>query len=162
MKLIFLHSSDIHGFLLPTDYQTKNDYDAPFSLSRVSSVIKAEKIKYGKDHVIVTDSGDCLQGSPLASYAHSINDYSALAEVTAAYNAAGYDARCVGNHDFNFGLDYLTYYVDNNDAPIINDNVLDAQTDVPAFGKEYQIVEKAGIKVGLLGMTTQYLSLIHI
>ena len=36
MQLVFLHSSDTHGFLLPTDYQNKTDYHAPFSLSRVT------------------------------------------------------------------------------------------------------------------------------
>lgn len=65
MQLVFLHSSDTHGFLLPTDYQNKTDYNASFSLSRVSSVIKAEKKKYGANNVVVTDAGDCLQGSPL-------------------------------------------------------------------------------------------------
>ena len=54
MKLVFLHSSDTHGFLLPTDYQNKTDYHAPFSLSRVSSVIKSEKKKYGDNNVVVT------------------------------------------------------------------------------------------------------------
>lgn len=157
MKLVFLHSSDTHGFLLPTDYQNKDDYDAPFSLSRVSSAIKSEKKKFGADNVVVTDSGDCLQGSPLASFTHSTNDYADLATFTKAYNSVGYDARCLGNHDFNFGLDYLTYYVDNNKAPIINDNILDEETEVPAFGKEYQIIEKAGLKIGLLGITTQYI-----
>lgn len=43
MKLVFLHSSDTHGFLLPTEYQDKYNYNAPFSLSRVSAAIKAEK-----------------------------------------------------------------------------------------------------------------------
>ncbi|WP_251717024.1 bifunctional metallophosphatase/5'-nucleotidase [Lactobacillus agrestimuris] len=157
MKLVFLHSSDTHGFLLPTDYQDKGDYNAPISLSRVSSAIKAEKAKYGVENVVVTDSGDCLQGSPLASYAHSTGDYTDLGIFTEAYNAVGYDARCLGNHDFNFGLDYLAYYIDNNKAPMINDNVLDAETNVPAFGQEYTIIEKAGVKIGLLGVTTQYI-----
>ncbi len=157
MKLVFLHSSDTHGFLLPTDYQNKNNYEAPFSLSRVSTAIKTEKNKFGADHVVVTDAGDCLQGSPLASYAHSTGDYRDLAIFTEAYNKVGYDARCLGNHDFNFGQDYLTYYIDNNKAPIINDNILDAETNVPAFGKEYQIIEKSGIKIGILGITTQYI-----
>lgn len=157
MKLVFLHSSDTHGFLLPTDYQNRDDYNAPFSLSRVSSVIKSEKKKYGEDNVIVTDSGDCLQGSPLASYTHSTNNLKDLYTFTEAYNAVGYDARCLGNHDFNFGLDYLTYYIDNNKAPIINDNVLDEQTEVPAFGREYAIIKKNGLKIGLLGITTQYI-----
>ena len=43
MKLVFLHSSDTHGYLLPTDYQSTGDYDAPYGLSRVASAIKAEK-----------------------------------------------------------------------------------------------------------------------
>ncbi|CPR67498.1 bifunctional metallophosphatase/5'-nucleotidase [Lactobacillus crispatus] len=157
MYLVFLHSSDTHGFLLPTDYQNKTDYHAPFSLSRVSSVIKSEKKKYGDNNVVVTDAGDCLQGSPLASYAHSTGDYSDLRIFTQAYNAVGYDARCLGNHDFNFGLDYLSYYVDNNEAPIINDNVLDAETEVPFFGREYTIIKRNGLKIGLLGITTQYI-----
>lgn len=157
MKLVFLHSSDTHGFMLPTDYQDKENYDAPISLSRVSSAIKSEKAKYGADSVVVTDSGDCLQGSPLASYTHSLDDFSGLEKFTQAYNEVGYDARCLGNHDFNFGLDYLTYYIDNNKAPMINDNVLDSETNVPAFGREYVIIERQGIKIGLLGITTQYI-----
>lgn len=158
MKLVILHSSDTHGFLMPTDYHDKTDYNAPISLSRVSSVVKSEKEKYGANNVLVTDSGDCLQGSPLASYTHKLPEEEGLKKFTEAYNAVGYDARALGNHDFNYGLDYLSYYVDNNSAPFINDNVLDATTDVPFFGKEYEIVEKAGLKIGIMGITTQYIS----
>lgn len=157
MKLVFLHSSDTHGFLLPTDYQKKGAYQAPFSLSRVSSLINAEKIKYGAKHVVVTDAGDCLQGSPLAAFTHATNNLADWYAFAAAYNQVGYDARCLGNHDFNFGLDYLTAYIDNNRAPIINDNILDAQTGVPAFGQEYRIIKRSGVKIGLLGVTTPYI-----
>ncbi len=80
-----------------------------------------------------------------------------MRKFTDAYNAVGYDARCLGNHDFNFGLDYLSYYVDNNKAPIINDNVLDAETEVPFFGREYVIIKRNGLKIGILGITTQYI-----
>lgn len=157
MKLVFLHSSDTHGFLLPTDYQDKNDYNAPIGLSRVSTVIKSEVKKYGQENVLVTDAGDCLQGSPLASYTHSTGDMNDLGIFTDAYNEVGYDARALGNHDFNFGQDYLAYYVDNNKAAMINDNILDAETETPVFGEEYKIFNKNGIKVGVLGITTQYI-----
>lgn len=157
MKLVFLHSSDTHGFLLPTDYQKRGDYSNPIGLSRVSTAIKSEKAKYGVDHVIVTDAGDCLQGSPLASYAHQDKSFKDLATFTQAYNEVGYDARCLGNHDFNFGLDYLSYYVENNKAPIINDNILNAETNTPEFGQEYAIIKKNGLKIGILGITTQYI-----
>lgn len=158
MKLVILHSSDTHGFLMPTDYQDKNKYEAPFSLSRVSSLIKSEKEKYGAENVLVTDSGDCLQGSPLASYCHTLPEEKGLQAFTDAYNEVGYDARVLGNHDFNYGLDYLSYYVDNNKAPFINDNVLDAETNTPFLGQEYKVIEKAGIKIGVMGITTQYIS----
>lgn len=157
MKLVFLHSSDTHGFLMPTDYQDKNDYRAPFSLSRVSSAIKSEKEKYGASNVVVTDAGDCLQGSPLATFTHKDESYHDLKTFTEAYNKIGYDARCLGNHDFNFGLDYLSYYVENNKAPMINDNILNAETKTPEFGQEYTIIERNGIKIGILGITTQYI-----
>ena len=96
MKLVILHSSDTHGFLMPTDYQNKDNYDAPISLSRVSSVVKSEKEKYGADNVLVTDSGDCLQGSPLASYTQKLPEDEGLRKFTEAYNEVGYDARALG------------------------------------------------------------------
>lgn len=114
--------------MLPTDYQSTGDYDAPYGLSRVASAIKVEKAKWGADHVIVTDAGDCLQGSPLAAYTHGSKNLDNLARFTAAYNAVGYDVRCLGNHDFNFGQEYMAYYVDNNKAPFVNCNILDAET----------------------------------
>ncbi|WEV51973.1 bifunctional UDP-sugar hydrolase/5'-nucleotidase [Lactobacillus sp. ESL0731] len=157
MKLVFLHSSDIHGYLLATDYQTNTDYDAPFGLSRVASVIKAEQAKYGAENVIVTDAGDCLQGAPLASYVHNAGTKEALKQYTDVYNAIGYDARVLGNHDFNYGLDYLKYYIAQNTAPMLNANILNQNTNEPAFGQAYRIIEKHGVKVGLIGITTQYI-----
>ncbi|WEV71569.1 bifunctional UDP-sugar hydrolase/5'-nucleotidase [Lactobacillus sp. ESL0785] len=157
MKLVFLHSSDLHGYLLPTDYQKRHGTDAKFGLSKVASVVKAETAKYGSEHVIVTDAGDCLQGSPLASYVHSRSDYTALRDYTAVYNAIDYDARVLGNHDFNYGLEYLKYYVAHNQAPILNANILAKTTGLPALGQAYRIIEKQGVKVGLIGITTQYI-----
>ena len=66
MKLAILHTSDTHGFITPTSYQDKSNYSAPFSLSRVSTLIAQQREKYGEKNVLVTDSGDSLQGSPLA------------------------------------------------------------------------------------------------
>ncbi|WP_201330082.1 metallophosphoesterase, partial [Lactobacillus nasalidis] len=103
------------------------------------------------------DAGDCLQGSPLAAYTHGSRQLDNLARFTAAYNAVGYDVRCLGNHDFNFGQDYMAYYVDNNKAPFVNCNILDAATQVPTLGRDYVILERSGVKVGVLGITTQYI-----
>lgn len=155
MKLVFLHSSDVHGYIMPTDYRDEADNSQAFSLSRISTVIKNERAKYGDDNVIVTDAGDCIQGSPLAAYVHDSKDESFLKQFTAAYNQIGYDAHCLGNHDFNFGLDYLQKYISFSQAPLLNCNILDEKSGQPAFGQAYRIINKNGIKVGLLGITTQ-------
>ena len=155
MKLVFLSSSDIHGYILPTDYQNQHDTDAPIGLARVSAIFKAEQARYGKENVILTDAGDYLQGSPLASYVHSVKNYRALSKYVAFDQAIGYDARCLGNHDFNYGLDYLKYFLSHNSSPIVNSNILDQTTNQPAFGNDYLIIEKNGLKIGLIGLTTQ-------
>ena len=87
MELVFLSSSDLHGYILPTDYQSRQDCNAPFGLSRVSSVIKREQETYGKDNVVITDSGDFLQGSPLASFAQSAKNIVQVKEFLSLYNA---------------------------------------------------------------------------
>ena len=155
MKLVFLHSSDIHGFIFPTDYQKQNAYSAPFGLTRLSSIIKQQRNKYGADNVIVTDSGDCHQGSPLAAYVHESNNDANLKAFSAYYNQINYDARCLGNHDFNFGLSYLKKYLTYSKAPFLNSNILAKKNDLPAFGQNYIIINKNGIKVGIIGITTQ-------
>ena len=155
MKLVFLHSSDIHGFIFPTDYQKQNAYSAPFGLIRLCSIIKQQRDKYGAENVIVTDSGDCLQGSPLAAYVHESNNDANLKAFAAYYKQINYDARCLGNHDFNFGLSYLKKYLTYSKAPFLNSNILAKKNDLPAFGQNYIIINKNGIKVGIIGITTQ-------
>ena len=155
MKLVFLHSSDIHGFIFPTDYQEKNSYAAPFGLSRLSSITKQQRDKYGAENVIVTDSGDCLQGSPLAAYVHESNSDANLKAFADCYNLIEYDVRCLGNHDFNFGLSYLKKYLAYSKGTFLNSNILAEQNDLPAFGQDYIIINKNGIKVGIIGITTQ-------
>lgn len=156
MKLAFLHTSDIHGYIMPTDYQKKGDYTAPFSLSRASTLIQKEREKFGADNVVVTDAGDLLQGAPLATYTSKQDYADGIERYTEAFNKVGYDARVLGNHDFDYGLDYLTYYIDHTKAPMLNDNVLDEQTGMPFAGRQYTIVEKAGLKIGIVGVCTQY------
>ena len=55
--------------------------------------------------VLTIENGDWLQGSPLAYYAAKMNRKPE--QLTQIYNAVGYDAGIIGNHEFNYGSDYL-------------------------------------------------------
>lgn len=74
--------------------------------------------------VIKIENGDILQGSALAYYLakkakEGIKD---LVNVT---NSFGYDVGLLGNHEFNYGLEYLETYVKQVNYPILAANVLD-------------------------------------
>ncbi len=59
----------------------------------------------------------------------------------AALEALGFNASTLGNHEFNYGLDYLKTVLDTADIPVLNANVRDAKTNALAFNP-YVILPK--------------------
>lgn len=151
MQLTILSTSDTHGYVLPTNYSQRDD-SQPFGLTRAKTVVDAQR-QAVDGPVLVLDNGDWLQGSPLAYYAARIAEDPT--KLTAAYSAMGYDAGVLGNHEFNYGADYLKAAIRQLNYPILCANILrDGQ---PAFGQPYHIFERAGIKIAVLGLTTNYI-----
>lgn len=151
MKLTILSTSDTHGFVLPTNYVKRNQ-DLPFSLAKAKSTLDQLR-QAAAGPVLAIENGDYLQGSSLAYYAARVKHQPALE--TAAYNAVGYDAGIIGNHEFNYGRDYLSTAIKTLNYPVLCANILAG--DEPAFGAPYQIFEKAGVKIAVLGLTTNYI-----
>ena len=68
MKIKLISTSDVHGYLAPTDY-SRRDNIAPFSLSRAATVIHQLSREDTADvWPIVIDNGDYVQGSPLTYF----------------------------------------------------------------------------------------------
>ena len=78
--------------------------------------------------------------------------------MAAQMNALGYDAVALGNHEFNYGLDFLDNWISQMDAPVLAANAVHAGTKVPRY-TPYTItpmkVAKGHppVKVGVLGLT---------
>ncbi|WP_407891176.1 bifunctional metallophosphatase/5'-nucleotidase [Lacticaseibacillus sp. N501-2] len=148
MRLTIFSTSDTHGFILPTNY-AQRDQHQPFGLTRAANVLA----KHRDANTLTIENGDWLQGSPLAYYAARIAQDPT--KLTAAYNAVGYDAGVLGNHEFNYGAEYLQQAISQLNYPIVCANILrDGQ---PAFGQAYQLFEKSGVKIAVLGLTTSYI-----
>ena len=64
------------------------------------------RVRAEQANVLLLDSGDTIQGTPLAYY-FARKDMDRPNPMMLAMNALGYDAAAVGNHEFNFGLDIL-------------------------------------------------------
>lgn len=101
---------------------------------------------------LVIDGGDILQGSPLSTYLHTQGI--GAEPIARTLNIAGYDFITPGNHDFNYGPDYLRAYLHALNATCVCTNVHGPLPVVP-----YVIhTLPNGLKVGITGIVTDYVT----
>ncbi len=131
VDLTILATSDMHNNYLNYDYFS----DLPtehYGLVKLASAVKAER-EAGKN-VLLVDNGDNIQGNPFGEYLFKNPPTAASpSPIMTLMNAAGYDVMGLGNHEFNFGLDYLAQVTAGADFPIVNANVMKAGTSTPYF-----------------------------
>ncbi len=151
MNITFLETSDMHGYVSPTDYSGRTDL--ALGTAKVSSKLKELRAK-ADGPVITIENGDFIQGSPLSYYL--AKEYGSAKELTDLINQMSYDVQVLGNHEFNYGVDYLEEAIKNYQAPILGANMVN-KNDQPYFGNAYKIIEKVGVKIAILGLTTQYI-----
>ncbi|GFH40097.1 bifunctional metallophosphatase/5'-nucleotidase [Lactococcus insecticola] len=146
-QLKIYYTSDVHGYLFPTDYIS--DDTKPMGLLQAIQ-------DYDKDgNTLVIDGGDIFQGSPFINYYQNRHD--ADNGIAAVMNAGGYDYITLGNHDFNYGFDFLTGNLSHLTAQVTAVNVLDKKTGEQLFPAQIKTLEN-GIKVGLIGAVTDYVN----
>jgi 2',3'-cyclic-nucleotide 2'-phosphodiesterase/3'-nucleotidase len=147
-RLTLLHTSDLHGAVLPWD--DYRDRPADGSLAQLSTLI--DRIREASDWpVLVVDSGDTIQGTPFEQFLHV--RWSEPSPTIEAMNRIGYDAMAVGNHEFNFGLEVLRRAEQQSDFPWLSANAVRTDTMEPAF-PPYVVIEAGDIRVGLIGLVT--------
>lgn len=152
MKLTLFETSDMHSYVSPTDYISKKDL--AFGMAKVATKLSKLRNKYSNNVIITIENGDFIQGSPLSYYlAKKYNSAELFAQIA---NYLAYDVHILGNHEFNYGLTYLKTAVKNYHAPVLAANIL-STNNTPYFGCGYKIIEKAGIKIAILGLTTAYI-----
>lgn len=93
--------------------------------------------------------GDALSGTPIAALVEGRS-------VVETFNAMSYDAFTLGNHEFDWGPQVLEQTLSEMRCPVLCANILDSATGEPLKGTvPYVILEKNGVKVGVLGLTTE-------
>jgi 2',3'-cyclic-nucleotide 2'-phosphodiesterase / 3'-nucleotidase len=164
-EVTLLATTDLHGRVQDWDYFRNAPYAESSGnatgLARVGSVVDSVREAKGKDSVVVVDNGDALQGTPLTYYYASqepVTETGVEHPMAAAYDAIGYDAQVVGNHEYNYGLDLLDAYVGDVSHPVLGANVLDVDTGRPYHQpytlKRIEVPGQKPITVGILGLTT--------
>jgi 2',3'-cyclic-nucleotide 2'-phosphodiesterase / 3'-nucleotidase len=121
VQLTLLATTDLHASVQPYNYYLDKRVDAA-GLACIATLV--DRIRAETPNCLLFDNGDTLQGTPLGDYAAKER----LADgrphpMIAAMNALGYDAATLGNHDFNYGLAFLTQALQGADYPVVLANV---------------------------------------
>ncbi|MEW6623801.1 MAG: metallophosphoesterase [Bacillota bacterium] len=148
-----MSTTDIHAHVMHYDYM-KDSVDEGIGLAKVATLVQQVRGKY--PNTILVDAGDVIQGSILGDLEALVKPIQKgdLHAVIGSMNMMGYDAVCVGNHEFNYGLDFLKRAYEGAQFPLVNANVYQAGTEDNYF-TPYVILEREvdgnSIKIGIIG-----------
>ncbi|MBL5898788.1 bifunctional 2',3'-cyclic-nucleotide 2'-phosphodiesterase/3'-nucleotidase [Lelliottia amnigena] len=157
VDLRILETTDLHSNMMDFDYY-KDTPTEKFGLVRTASLINAARGEV-KNSVLV-DNGDLIQGSPLGDYVAAKGlKKGDIHPVYKALNTLDYAVGNLGNHEFNYGLDYLHNALAGAKFPYVNANIIDVKTKKPLFTpyliKETEVVDQDGkkqtLKIGYIG-----------
>ena len=139
------HTNDVHGYIMARPDKLQN--------GRPLGGAAALKALLNRDQgpKLVLDAGDWWQGTPEGS----LTKGAAVAEV---FNAVGYDAVELGNHEFDPGQEELKALIGKMTMPVLAANVYGDDGKRVPWTKPSIIKEVAGIKFGIFGLVTSHLN----
>lgn len=144
-QLVVLHTNDTHSTILPLNPNLADTMKAGRGgFIRRIAMLKEERRK--NPDLLLFDSGDFCQGSPYFTL------YKGDVEV-GLMNMMGYDAGTIGNHEFDFGLDAMAKMFKNLNYPIVCSNYDFTGTVVEGLVKDYVILKRKGMKIGVFGLS---------
>lgn len=142
-----LHVNDVHGCVDPVIDPKISENSKVGSLARLASVIKKARAE-DPEHTILLNGGDLAEGSMLSYLSRG-------AGFCKAMHALNFDAVTLGNHDFAWGQQALADMLKAFDVPLVLANVIHLSDGTVLDGaKPYRIIERDGVKIGILGLDT--------
>ncbi len=143
-EIIILGTSDIHGRFMPWEYTSDTRNNAG-SFTQISSFIQEEKQKH--ENIILVDCGDAVQDNLVERFIGEKSN-----PMITAMNYLDYDLWVLGNHEFNFTHHDRQLLIDEFKGKTLCGNVY--YEDGSQYFPATTIIEKDGIRIGMIGITT--------
>lgn len=140
--LTILHVNDTHSHLEPARDAFCHNQGGVIERAFIVDEVREKK---GADNVLLLHAGDFNQGT---SY---YTEFEGELEVQVV-NAMGYDCITLGNHEFDDGMEHLAKRLAKIECPVVCANLKLEGTPLEGIVKPYTIVEKAGRKIGIIGL----------
>lgn len=140
-KLTILSINDLHGYIQDDTYP---------GISRLAYNIDEIRNENNDDDVVLIANGDMFQGTAISNLSHGL-------AVVNAMNAMDFDMMGVGNHEFDWGIEEVTQYFDNNEEngeanfPLVQSNIIKYSNGSFIDNTlEYEIIQRGNIKIGMM------------
>jgi len=137
-NLIVLHTNDLHSQIEPA---SSNNLGGFARLAGQINQIRAEN----PDNVLLLDAGDIWQGTPYFNFFGGELEFDFL-------NRLNFDATTLGNHEFDNGIEHLAEKLQMLTVPVVLTNYDVSESLIKDFIKPYLILERNGLKIGILGL----------
>jgi 5'-nucleotidase len=133
-----LHTNDIHSHFE--------------QMPKVATAIRERLTEWGYDRTLVVDIGDHMDRMRIETEG---TEGRGNIEIM---NATGYEVMCLGNNEgLTFSPDTLRKTFEGVRFPIVTANMIDSAIgELPDWIKPYEIIEKNGLKIGLIGVTIDF------
>ena len=157
--ITILHTNDIHASFIPHEafWMRENPKPLVGGFNELSFVV--DSLRRIKPTTLLLDAGDVMTGNPITEYTYNGADGGALFEMM---NRIGYEAWTPGNHDFDISVANLRKLTDIAKFPTVSANILDTLNQFPVNNKEYIIIKKNGLKIGIIGiMSDDFYNLVN-
>lgn len=116
-------------------------------MTKFAAVVK-DKVKNCNGDAIVVSAGDNYQGSAITVLTKGTPVSDMMREINVSASA-------VGNHEFDWGIGYFKKWQKDGGFPFLAANIINKKTNkIPEWARPYLIVERAGVKIAFIGLTT--------
>lgn len=139
-NLTILHTNDNHGNFWQNKHGERGMAARATLINNIRNEVKAEG-----GSVLLLSGGDINTGVPESDLQDAEPDFIGM-------NMIGYDAMAIGNHEFDNTLDVLAKQEGWATFPFLAANIY---KDGVRMFDAYKIFDKSGIKIAVIGLTTE-------
>ncbi|MCX6134472.1 MAG: bifunctional UDP-sugar hydrolase/5'-nucleotidase [Ignavibacteriales bacterium] len=159
-QITILHTNDMHASFLPHEAYWVRTTPKPLVGGFNELAFTIDSVRKTKSATLLLDAGDLMTGNPITDRVYKGAEGGALVEML---NLMGYEGWEPGNHDFDISYANFLQLASIAKFPVFTANLVDEKSGLPITRKEYVIVEKNGLKIGVFGvMSQEYYSLVSV
>jgi len=140
-EITLLYTNDFESAYEPIPAFWRDDLEHVGGIAQLATLIDQERARAELSFLL--DAGDIFTGT-LAKLTRGELPFELMITM-------GYDAMCIGNHEFEYGWWVLRDAMQLAPFPVLASNLYYRGTDIP-FTQRYTVLERDGFRIGVVGI----------